>query len=92
EARPVLLHLSDTPSPDIGPWAGRVQLVQGTFTGSWELPVVGPVPAPATVLVRPDGHVVWVGTGDDHDDRDGGESLPPGLHEALRAWFGDPLA
>ena len=98
EARPVLLHLSDTPAPDIGPWAGRVQLVQGTFTGSWELPVVGPVPAPATVLVRPDGHVAWVGTGDSHDshddgdDHDGGESLPPRLHEALRAWFGDPLA
>jgi 3-(3-hydroxy-phenyl)propionate hydroxylase len=39
------------------------------------LPVIGLVPAPAAVLVRPDGHVAWVGAGS-----------AAGLTEALAAW------
>ena len=31
------------------------------YAGGWELPVVGAVAAPGAVLVRPDGHVAWVG-------------------------------
>ena len=44
-----------------------------------ELPVVGEVPAPAAVLVRPDGCVAWVGDG-----------TAAGLADALAAWFGPP--
>jgi hypothetical protein len=31
--------------------------------GPWELPVLGAVPPPVAVLVRPDGHVAWVAEG-----------------------------
>ena len=77
EARPVLLDLGEPDGLEIGPWADRVQLVAGEHAGSLELPVVGAVPAPGAVLVRPDGHVAWVGEGTD-----------AGLREALGAWFG----
>ena len=39
--------------------------------------MVGPVPAPSAVLIRPDGHVAWVG---DHTHAE--------LPEALATWFG----
>ena len=50
-----------------------------THTGAWELPVIGAVAAPVAVLVRPDGHVAWVGDG-----------TQAGLGEALTTWFGQP--
>jgi 3-(3-hydroxy-phenyl)propionate hydroxylase len=56
-----------------------VRLVDGRYDGPWELPVLGEVPAPAAVLVRPDGYVAWVGDG-----------TVAGLGEALAAWFGPP--
>ena len=31
------------------------------YDGAWELPVIGAVPAPSAVLIRPDGYVAWVG-------------------------------
>jgi hypothetical protein len=77
DARPVLLDLAGTARLGAGPWAGRVRLVEARFEGELELPVVGRVPAPAAVLIRPDGHVAWVGTGTDQ-----------GLAEALGTWFG----
>jgi 3-(3-hydroxy-phenyl)propionate hydroxylase len=77
EARPVLLNLGEPGGVDVGPWTDRVQLVDAEYDGAWELPLVGTVPAPSAVLVRPDGHVAWVG-----DDTQAG---PP---EALSAWFG----
>ncbi|HET8795016.1 MAG TPA: hypothetical protein VFM62_01420 [Arthrobacter sp.] len=46
---------------------------------SGELPVLGTVDAPSAVLIRPDGHVAWVG-----------ERSQAGLKEALTAWFGPP--
>jgi len=52
-------------------------LVNAEHDGTWELPVVGAVPAPTAVLVRPDGHVAWVGDGTDE-----------GLTDALTTWFG----
>ena len=55
----------------------RVRLVEASYDGAWELPVTGAVDAPAAVLVRPDGHVAWVGQGTDE-----------GLEEALTRWFG----
>jgi 3-(3-hydroxy-phenyl)propionate hydroxylase len=78
-ARPVLLNLSEPGSIDIAPWADRVQLIDGEYAGTWELPVLGAVPAPTAVLVRPDGHVAWVGEGSDR-----------GLADALTTWFGAP--
>lgn len=78
-ARPVMLDLGTPGGVDIGPWADRVQLVTATHHGSWELPVLGAVPAPTGVLIRPDGHVAWVG------DRN-----TSGPEDALTAWFGPP--
>ncbi len=39
--------------------------------------MIGAVTAPAAVLVRPDGHVAWVG-----------EGASDGLADALATWFG----
>jgi 2-polyprenyl-6-methoxyphenol hydroxylase-like FAD-dependent oxidoreductase len=79
EARPVLLNLGPPGGFDIAPWADRVRLVDADHDGPWELPVLGEVPAPAAVLIRPDGHVAWAG-----DLRDA--ELP----RALTTWFGMP--
>jgi 2-polyprenyl-6-methoxyphenol hydroxylase-like FAD-dependent oxidoreductase len=80
-ARPVLLNLGEPGGFDITPWAGRVQLIDATYAGMWELPVLGAVTAPTAVLIRPDGYVAWVG------DRTG-----RGLADALTTWFGPPTA
>ena len=79
DAKPVLLNLGEPGGFDITPWAERVQLIDATYVGTWELPVLGEVSAPAAVLIRPDGYVVWVGDGADS-----------GLREALTTWFGSP--
>ena len=79
-ARPVLLNLGEPGSLDITLWSDRVRLVHGEYGGAWELPVLGPVAPPTAVLIRPDGHVAWVGGGTD-----------AGLREALTTWFGAPL-
>ena len=81
DARPVLLRLGEPGRPDITPWADRVQLIDAEYRGEWELPVFGAVTAPTAVLIRPDGHVAWVGDGTDL-----------GLDEALTTWFGTPTA
>jgi len=75
-ARPVLLDLGGLDGFDATPWAERVQVVAARYGGDWELPVIGAVAAPGSVLVRPDGQVAWTG----HD--------PAGLSEALTRWFG----
>jgi 3-(3-hydroxy-phenyl)propionate hydroxylase len=79
-ARPVLLNLGEPGGFDIIPWADRVRLVDARYVGAWELPVLGAVTAPKAVLIRPDGHVAWVG-----DDQ-----TQPGLADALTTWFGPP--
>jgi len=43
--------------------------------------VVGAVAAPSAVLIRPDGHVAWVG-----------ERTQEGLRDELIRWFGPPAA
>jgi 3-(3-hydroxy-phenyl)propionate hydroxylase len=80
-AEPVLLNLGEPDGFDITPWADRVQLIDASYKGEWELPVLGVVDAPTAVLVRPDGYVAWVGDGSD-----------VGLTDALAAWFGPPAA
>ncbi len=79
DARPVLLNLGEPGGLDISPWANRVRLVDAKHDGMWELPVLGKVAAPPAVLIRPDGHVAWVGGLTD-----------PTLPDALTYWFGKP--
>jgi 3-(3-hydroxy-phenyl)propionate hydroxylase len=79
DARAVLLNLGEPGSIGLGPWRDRVRLVDASYDGAWELPVVGEVTAPAAVLVRPDGHVAWVG-----------DRSRTGLEDALSTWFGAP--
>jgi len=81
QARPVLLNLGEPGGLDITPWADRVQLIDAEYAGTWELPVLGAVTAPAAVLIRPDGHVAWAG-----------DPAHPGLPDALTTWFGPPAA
>ena len=64
DARPVLLNLGEPGGFDIAPWADRVKLVDASYDGAWELPVLGVGPAPDAVLIRPDGYVAWVGNVD----------------------------
>ncbi|HEY8115532.1 MAG TPA: FAD-dependent monooxygenase [Actinomycetota bacterium] len=81
DARPVLLNLGEPGGIDIAPWADRVQSIDATYEGAWELPAIGEVAAPAAVLIRPDGYVAWVG-----------EQTREGLADALTTWFGSPAA
>ena len=81
DARPLLLSLGEPGGVDLTRWRERVKLVEAGYQGGWELPVIGPVSAPAAVLIRPDGYVAWVGEGNE-----------TGLTSALAAWFGDPAA
>jgi 3-(3-hydroxy-phenyl)propionate hydroxylase len=80
-ARPVLLNLGERGGLKITPWANRVQLIDATYQGTWELPGLGPVTAPNAVLIRPDGYVAWVG----HESQSG-------LADAMTTWFGVPGA
>jgi len=83
EARPVLLNLGEPNALDIAssPWTDRVQRFDARYEGVWELPALGAVAAPTAVLIRPDGHVAWVGAGTDQ-----------GLRDALTTWFGPRTA
>lgn len=76
DAQPLLLNLDPPGGFDSSPWP-RVRMVDASYDGAWELPVVGQVPAPLAVLIRPDGYVAWAG-----------ELKDPALPEALTAWFG----
>jgi 2-polyprenyl-6-methoxyphenol hydroxylase-like FAD-dependent oxidoreductase len=80
-AKPILLNVGQPGDVDISPWADRVQLIDASYKGEWELPVLGVVSAPTAVLIRPDGYVAWVGDG-----------THLGLPDALATWFGPPTA
>jgi 3-(3-hydroxy-phenyl)propionate hydroxylase len=77
DGRPVFLNLGEPGAFDIGPWSDRVKSIEATTEDPWILPVIGEVHAPTAVLVRPDGHVAWVGQGN-----------TDGLSGALTKWFG----
>jgi 3-(3-hydroxy-phenyl)propionate hydroxylase len=77
EGRPVLINFGPPGTASVGPGVGRVRVLDATYAGGWELPVIGAVTAPLAVLVRPDGYVAWVG-----------EGTRSGLDEALATWFG----
>jgi 3-(3-hydroxy-phenyl)propionate hydroxylase len=75
-ARPALINFSKHRSFDITPWADRVPWIDAEYAGTWDLPAIGAVPAPAAVLIRPDGYVAWAG-----------DPTEPGLKDALTTWF-----
>ncbi len=77
DARPVLLNLGEPGAFDVARCAERVRLLDASYDGEWELPVLGAVAAPTAVLIRPDGYVAWLG-----------ERSQAGLPEALNTWFG----
>jgi 3-(3-hydroxy-phenyl)propionate hydroxylase len=77
DARPVLLNFGGPDGFDMSPWANRVRSVDARHDGVWELPVLGEIPAPPAVLIRPDGHVAWAGDLKDTE-----------LPAALSTWFG----
>ncbi|MEU5163907.1 FAD-dependent monooxygenase [Streptomyces sp. NPDC020875] len=86
-ARPVLLELRGGAGTAVAArgWTDRVDLVEARSTDSdWTVPGVGGIPAPAALLVRPDGHVAWAADGD-------GPGGGPALRAALTTWFGPPL-
>ena len=78
-ARPVLLDLSGTRPARSTSRPGPTGSIGSTpaYDGAWDLPVIGPVPAPPAVLIRPDGYVAWTG-----------DLADPGLPDALTTWFG----
>ncbi|MBR0704410.1 FAD-dependent monooxygenase [Bradyrhizobium diazoefficiens] len=75
-ARGVLLNFGKCGGVDAARWRECIDVVDATCDGMWKLPVIGQVAAPGAVLVRPDGHVAWVGDESQH-----------GLEEALTSWF-----
>jgi 3-(3-hydroxy-phenyl)propionate hydroxylase len=77
DVRPILLNLADSDSAGGSPLPDRVRRVDARTDGPWDLPVIGTVPAPKAVLVRPDGYVAWAGDPTDQ-----------GLSAALATWFG----
>ena len=79
EARPVLVNFGEPGGVAIGAWADRVKSLDAEYDGTWELPVIGTVPAPTAVLIRPDGYVAWV--------RDVSQLR---LADVLTKWFGPP--
>jgi 3-(3-hydroxy-phenyl)propionate hydroxylase len=81
EARPLLVNLREPGTLDVARWTDRVRSIDASYDGVWRIPVLGAVPAPAAVLVRPDGYVAWAGDGTDG-----------GLVGALTTWFGPPAA
>jgi 2-polyprenyl-6-methoxyphenol hydroxylase-like FAD-dependent oxidoreductase len=77
-ARPLLINFGEPGACDVAAWP-RVRRLDARHAGTWELPGLGVVAAPVAVLIRPDGHVAWVGDGSER-----------GLRDALTAWFGPP--
>lgn len=75
-ARGLLLNFGEPGGIDVAPWADRIGVVDVVYDDPWELPAIGQVAAPKAVLVRPDGHVAWVG-----------DASQRGLADVLTAWF-----
>ncbi|MEI5099745.1 FAD-dependent monooxygenase [Streptomyces sp. PmtG] len=83
-ARPVLLDLRG--SAEVAAvakgWADRVDLVEARSEDDhWPVPAIGEVPAPAALLIRPDGHVAWAAPAEGPIDT-------ASLRNALATWFG----
>jgi 2-polyprenyl-6-methoxyphenol hydroxylase-like FAD-dependent oxidoreductase len=86
-ARPVLLDLSGSTevAATAKGWADRVELVEARSEDDhWPVPTLGEIPAPAALLIRPDGHVAWAAAA-------GGAPDTAELRTALATWFGPAL-
>jgi 3-(3-hydroxy-phenyl)propionate hydroxylase len=77
-ARTVLLNLTAPRRFADNQWQDRISIVDASCNARWRLPVIGDVPAPKAVLVRPDGYVAWVSS----------DGTDTGLAQALIAWAG----
>ncbi|WP_420038177.1 FAD-dependent monooxygenase (plasmid) [Streptomyces sp. cg28] len=87
-ARPVLLALDGGAwaARAAQGWADRVEVVEAhSEDAHWPVPALGDVPAPAALLVRPDGHVAWAADADEAAD-------PSALRTALVTWVGPERA
>ncbi|MFF4732266.1 FAD-dependent monooxygenase [Streptomyces mirabilis] len=85
-ARPVLLDLrgSAAVAAAVEGWGDRVDLVEARNEDDrWTVPAVGEIPAPAALLIRPDGHVAWASAAGTPDTA--------ALQAALATWFGPRL-
>ncbi|MFE2864702.1 FAD-dependent monooxygenase [Embleya sp. NPDC059259] len=85
-ARPVLLDLRGGAEPPatVEGWRDRVDLVRARSEDDhWPVPGGGDIPAPAALLIRPDGHVAWVAPTD-------AAVASASLRTALTTWFGPP--
>ncbi|MFG2312768.1 FAD-dependent monooxygenase [Streptomyces sp. NPDC048566] len=81
--RPVLLDLGAGAAVRAAgeDWGDRLDVVEARSEDEhWFVPAVGEIPAPAALLIRPDGHVAWA-TGDGTPDT-------AALRRALTTWFG----
>ncbi|NUS61113.1 MAG: hypothetical protein HOQ01_09210, partial [Lysobacter sp.] len=72
DAQPLLLDFARITRAQDG-----IKRVECKSEGAWALPVIGTVAAPSAVLLRPDGHVAWVGMEND-----------AGLREAIARHLG----
>ncbi|MET7297336.1 FAD-dependent monooxygenase [Embleya sp. NPDC005575] len=82
-ARPVLLDLRGSAKVAAAAegWADRVDLVEARSEDDhWPVPGGREIPAPAALLIRPDGHVAWASAG--------GAPDISALRTALGTWFG----
>lgn len=76
DARGILLSFDPDIRLDASQWAHRVTTIRAHHTDAWTLPNLGKIDCPSAVLIRPDGHVAWVG-----------DKRATGLQEALNMWF-----
>jgi 2-polyprenyl-6-methoxyphenol hydroxylase-like FAD-dependent oxidoreductase len=80
QGRAVLINFGEPGRVGVSGWADRVRLVEGQYTGAWELPAVYVVSGPSAVFIRPDGYVAWAGN-----------RVDAGLTDALARWLGPPI-
>ena len=61
DARAALINFGAASTIELPRSVHDVRVVDATGCGSWELPLLGTIDAPTSVLIRPDGHVAWAG-------------------------------
>ncbi|GAA2808794.1 FAD-dependent monooxygenase [Kribbella solani] len=78
--KPILLSLNGSEPPAIATgWTERLDCVAAdAVTRQWTIPGAGDIRVPATVLIRPDGHVAWATD----------VQTDTGLEVALTTWLG----
>lgn len=78
DARPLLLNFADPTCAIPARWNQRIKTLDVATKNQCELAGIGFIELPPVVLIRPDGHVAWVG-----------DEARDGLAETLSTWFGD---